>query len=160
MGQRSLVRCRAISASHCFPRARVRASANVCQAAGCLSMSSDKVFDQLREAVLAQGLDDVAVRRVGCLGLCAAGPLVEVPERRRLFEHVQPGEPEVISELVDSLAGESDVGPLPFFFSQQAPFFSQQVKVVLERCGRVDPERLEDTSPPAATRPWPKRSRR
>ena len=52
----------------------VRASANVCQAAGCLSMGSDKLLGTLREAVLARGLGDVAVRRVGCLGLCVAGP--------------------------------------------------------------------------------------
>jgi bidirectional [NiFe] hydrogenase diaphorase subunit len=119
---------------------RVRASANVCQAAGCLSMSSDAMYETLREAVLARGLDDVAVRRVGCLGLCAAGPLVEVPEQGRLFEHVRPGEPEVMSELLGTLAGEGD-GGMPVM---SRPFFSQQVKVVLERCGKVDPEKLED----------------
>jgi bidirectional [NiFe] hydrogenase diaphorase subunit len=127
-----------------LPEGQVRASANVCQAAGCLSMASDKVFEQLREAVLARGLDDVAVRRVGCLGLCAAGPLVEVPERRRLFERVRPGERAgeraAIRDLVDTLADESDGG----LSVASLPFFSQQVKAVLERCGRVDPERLED----------------
>ena len=57
-----------------IPDRQVRASANICQAAGCLSMASDELFEAVREAVLARGLDDVAVRRVGCLGLCAAGP--------------------------------------------------------------------------------------
>ncbi len=123
-----------------IPDGPARASANVCQAAGCLSMGSDQLFETLRAAVLARGLHDVAVRRVGCLGLCAAGPLVEVPEQGRLFERVHPGEPKRTEDLVSSLAGETVAGR-----SVAAdPFFSHQVKVVLERCGTVDPERLED----------------
>jgi bidirectional [NiFe] hydrogenase diaphorase subunit len=112
----------------------------VCQAAGCLSMGSDQVFSALREAVQARGLDDVAVRRVGCLGLCAAGPLVEVPEHDRLYEHVGPLEPGRTAEIVSSLAGEARGGRS----IETDPFFSHQVKIVLERCGRVDPESLDD----------------
>jgi bidirectional [NiFe] hydrogenase diaphorase subunit len=123
-----------------IPSGPVRASANVCQAAGCLSMGSDQVFEAVREAVVARGLDDVAVRRVGCLGLCAAGPLVEVPEQDRLYEHLSPGEPGRTGELVSSLAGEGRGGRSV----AMDPFFSHQVKVVLERCGKVDPESLED----------------
>jgi bidirectional [NiFe] hydrogenase diaphorase subunit len=123
-----------------LPDGPVRASANVCQAAGCLSMGSDQLFESLRDAVLGRGLNDVAVRRVGCLGLCAAGPLVEVPEQGRLFEFVHPDDTARTSELVASLAGEGIGGRSV----TTDPFFSHQVKVVLERCGKVDPERLED----------------
>lgn len=122
-----------------LPAGTVRASANICQAAGCLSMGSDRVFESLREAVVAGGLDDVAVRRVGCLGLCAAGPLVAVPEQGRLFERVDPS-PEGVNKLVSSLSGAT-AGGRPVATN---PFFSHQVKVVLERCGVVDPERLDD----------------
>ena len=122
------------------PAGPVRASANVCQAAGCLSMGSDQVFEELRESVLAAGLADVAVRRVGCLGLCAAGPLVQVPEQGRLFERVQTGGPVRDGDLFLSLAGERLGGRSV----ADDPFFSSQVKVVLERCGSVDPESLED----------------
>ena len=122
------------------PAGPVRASANVCQAAGCLSMGSDQLFEELRESVLAAGLADVAVRRVGCLGLCAAGPLVQVPEQGRLFERVQTGGPVREGELFLSLAGERLGGRSVV----DDPFFSSQVKVVLERCGSVDPESLED----------------
>ncbi|HKQ01063.1 MAG TPA: (2Fe-2S) ferredoxin domain-containing protein, partial [Actinomycetes bacterium] len=62
------------------PTGPARASAHVCQAASCLSASSDQVLDALVDQVTEAGLTDVAVKRVGCLGLCAAGPLVEVPE--------------------------------------------------------------------------------
>jgi len=120
-----------------IPAGPVRASANICQAAGCLSMGSDAVFEALRDRVLSAGLDDVAVRRVGCLGLCAAGPLVEVPEHGRLFERVHADDED---DLFLTVAGEK-MGGRPI---EGDPFFSRQVKVVLERCGKVDPERLED----------------
>lgn len=123
-----------------IPDRPARASANVCQAAGCLSMGSDQVFEAIREHVLGAGLTDIAVRRVGCLGLCSEGPLVAVPELGRVFERVAPGGGDAREDLLSSLRGAPRGGrPL-----EGDPFFSRQVKVVLERSGRVDPERLED----------------
>jgi bidirectional [NiFe] hydrogenase diaphorase subunit len=123
-----------------IPTGPVRASANICQAAGCISMGSDLLFDAVRDGVVAAGLEDVAVRRVGCLGLCAAGPLVEVPEERRLFERCQVSDPASVQLLLADLAGTAQGGR----DVDEDPFFSHQVKVVLENCGRVDPESLED----------------
>jgi bidirectional [NiFe] hydrogenase diaphorase subunit len=118
----------------------VRASANVCQGSGCLSMQSDLVFDEIRERVEAAGLPDVAVRRVGCPGLCAAGPLVDIPESGRLFDHVLVGDEPSLAAVMDTLAGGGE-GGRP---TASDPFFTHQVKVVLEHCGTVDPERVED----------------
>jgi bidirectional [NiFe] hydrogenase diaphorase subunit len=119
------------------PTGPVRASAHVCQAASCLSASSDRVFDALADRVAEAGLTDVAVKRVGCLGLCAAGPLVEVPQSGRLFERVGP---EDLGGLVEELqAAGPDTTPAP-----SAPFFARQVRVVTENSGRVDPEDLDD----------------
>ncbi len=122
------------------PTGPVRASANVCQAAGCLSMGSDLLFDAVRDGVVAAGLEDVAVRRVGCLGLCAAGPLVAVPEQGRLYERCQADDPASVEGLLAGLSGRARGGRELV----DDPFFAHQVKVVLENCGTVDPESLED----------------
>ncbi len=122
-----------------IPEGPVRASANVCMAAGCLSMQADAVFDSLCERVTACGLTDVAVKRVGCLGLCAAGPLVAIPETERLFDHVAAGDEAALDGVVDGLTGGKGGRP-----TATDPFFSHQVKVVLEHCGRIDPEQVED----------------
>jgi bidirectional [NiFe] hydrogenase diaphorase subunit len=54
-----------------------------------------------------------------------------------LFEHVDPAD---TTDLFLTVAGKKDGGrPVA-----SIPFFNHQVKVVLERCGAVDPERLED----------------
>ncbi|HTV10327.1 MAG TPA: NuoF family protein [Acidimicrobiales bacterium] len=129
-----------------LPQGPARASANVCQAAGCLSLGSDRLFEAICERVQAKELKDVAVRRVGCLGLCAAGPLVAVPEQGRLFDYVAAEGPDGPARVVAALeSGPYEPGtPEGGRQVDQDPFFAHQVKVVLERCGAIDPESLED----------------
>ncbi len=125
------------------PEGPARASAYVCQAASCLSSQSDRVLEAISERVRRAGLTDVAVKRVGCLGLCAAGPLVEVPESGRLFEHVRPDDADggaSADGVVEALRGR-EPGHAP---AAPAPFFSRQLQVVTENSGRVDPESLDD----------------
>jgi len=124
------------------PKGPVRASAHVCEAASCLSSQSDRVLKAISEGVRRAGLTDVAVKRVGCLGLCAAGPLVEVPQIGRLFEHVQPDADggASVDGVVEALRSlEPGQAPAP-----RAPFFSRQLRVVTENSGRIDPESLDD----------------
>ena len=123
-----------------LPEGPVRASVNVCQAAGCQSMGSDRLLEVLSDEVLAADLGDVAVRRVGCLGLCSAGPLVAIPEQERVFERVRPDNDASREDLLSSLKGEAKGGRT----LAGDTFFSPQVKVVLERSGTVDPERVDD----------------
>ena len=50
---------------------------NVCVAAGCLSCQSQAVKDSLAAEVAKRGLGErCQVKGVGCMGLCAEGPLV------------------------------------------------------------------------------------
>jgi (2Fe-2S) ferredoxin len=76
-------------------------------AASCLAARADEIVDRLVDGVTAAGLGDIAVKRVGCLGLCAAGPLVEIPETGRLFERVTPDD---VAPVVADLA--ADGGPV------------------------------------------------
>jgi bidirectional [NiFe] hydrogenase diaphorase subunit len=128
-------RARRRRAAGLIPEAPVRLSAHVCMAASCLSARSDEVLNSIVGGVTAAGLKDVAVKRVGCLGLCAAGPLVEVAETGRLFERVGP---DTVDGVVGALA-DGDTTPV-----ERLPFFSRQLRVVTENLGRVDPESLDD----------------
>ena len=80
----------------------------------------------------------MAVKRVGCLGLCAAGPLVQIPETGELFSHVPP---DTIAPIVDALAARGCVAEPEV---EGAPFFSRQVRIVTEYSGSIDPESLDD----------------
>jgi bidirectional [NiFe] hydrogenase diaphorase subunit len=115
----------------------VRASAYVCEAASCMSAQAHDITLRLGEAAAEAGLTDVMVKRVGCLGLCAAGPLVEIPQTGQLFSAVKPGEIDGIVEALKAVKETDEPQP-------QGPFFEKQLRVATENMGRVDPESLDD----------------
>jgi bidirectional [NiFe] hydrogenase diaphorase subunit len=109
---------------------------NVCMGTGCLSQHSDKLKAALAAEVAASG-KQVLVRRTGCMGLCAAGPLVLVDPEEILYQHVNATHaPAVIASL-----GSTPVADLQCDLREH---FDQQVHVVLENSGHIDPERIED----------------
>lgn len=111
-----------------------------CTAAGCISASADAVLDRLRAGVKEAGLEGrVGVAGVGCLRLCSRGPLVQVDPEGTLFEQVTPDEaPSIITGLNGGQATARRADP-------GSPFFARQASVVLENCGRIEPERIEST---------------
>lgn len=112
---------------------------NVCVAAGCLSCQSAAVKEAFEKEILKRGLENwCRVKGVGCLGLCTAGPLVAIEPQGLLYQTVTAND---ISEILEALDG----GPVErLVCSGEAPFFQRQQKIVLENCGLIDPERLED----------------
>jgi len=111
----------------------------VCVAAGCLSSQSDKVKDALQQEVESRGLaDECLVKGVGCMGPCAAGPVVAVEPDGALYGKVKP---EDAADIVDSLGGKP-VDRLQVKAEKEA--LGRQTKIVLENAGRIDPERIED----------------
>jgi bidirectional [NiFe] hydrogenase diaphorase subunit len=113
---------------------------HVCVAAGCLSSQSDLVQEALEAQVKAKGLEGVCrVKGVGCMGLCAAGPLVSQPSKNRMYQGVTPQD---AGEIIDAVAADKPVQRL--HCPTEVPFFTRQKKIVLENCGEIDPERIEE----------------
>ena len=109
---------------------------NVCMGTGCLSQHSDRLRDALTKAVQAQG-KNAFVRRTGCMGLCAAGPLVLVDPQEILYQHANESHAE---RLAASLGAE----PVTELQCDLRDHFDQQVHVVLENSGHIDPEKIDD----------------
>jgi bidirectional [NiFe] hydrogenase diaphorase subunit len=111
----------------------------VCVAAGCLSSGSDQVRDALKQEVAESGMqNEVHVKGVGCMGLCSAGPLVEVDTDHRMYANVTAEQAPEIVRNIDT--GGDGLTECP----TDTPFFQRQKKIVLENSGRIDPERIED----------------
>jgi bidirectional [NiFe] hydrogenase diaphorase subunit len=112
---------------------------NVCVAAGCLSCQSGLVKEALEKEVGRRGLESwCEVKGVGCLGLCTAGPLIAIEPEGIYYRGVTVSD---VSEIIEALGGAA-IARLDC--SAHLPFFKRQHKIVLENCGRIDPERVED----------------
>jgi len=109
---------------------------NVCMGTGCMSQHSDKLKEALTAAVSAQG-NNTLVRRTGCMGLCAAGPLVLVDPEEILYQHARAEDAEKIAA---SLGGE----PVAELQCNLREHFDEQVHIVLENSGHIDPEKIDD----------------
>ena len=92
---------------------------------------------------------DLTVGETGCMGMCYAEPMVEIrdPDGRRtiygnvdekkavlIFDaHIIHAQPCSDAVVLDSDGGGSEMG-----------FLEKQVRIVLERCGAIDPESIDD----------------
>jgi bidirectional [NiFe] hydrogenase diaphorase subunit len=109
----------------------------VCEAVSCLSAASHDILTGLGAEVASAGMTDVDVKRVGCLGLCAAGPLVRIPETGELFSRVRPDALEPIVAALEAVRPGSAQ-------AEQTAFFDRQLRIATENSGRIDPESLDD----------------
>jgi bidirectional [NiFe] hydrogenase diaphorase subunit len=111
----------------------------ICVAAGCLSCQSDILKEAFEKEVATKGLAETcAVKGVGCLGICNAGPLVSVEPGGIRYELVKPSD---VPEIIASLGGS----PLSRLECKESNAFScRQHKIVLENSGVIDAERIED----------------
>ena len=109
----------------------------MCEAISCLSEGIGDILTRLGAEVAGSRMTDVTVKRVGCLGLCAAGPLVQIRETGELFSHVRPDALGPIVEAMAAVTPGADRVPEP-------AFFAPQVRIATENTGRVDPENLGD----------------
>ncbi|MDY0389787.1 MAG: NuoF family protein [Desulfobulbus oligotrophicus] len=109
----------------------------VCSGLGC--PRNDEIRRALERAVQTQHLQDaVLIRKVGCMGLCSAGPLVLIQPQELMYQGVQPEDAE---EIIASL-GKSPIQRL--LLPADLAFFTRQHKNVLRLSGRIDPESLPD----------------
>jgi NADH:ubiquinone oxidoreductase subunit F (NADH-binding)/(2Fe-2S) ferredoxin/NAD-dependent dihydropyrimidine dehydrogenase PreA subunit len=118
----------------------------LCAGTACRSSRSDELRDALRRALAESDLDGtVRVIETGCMGPCEQGPVLRVLPEDIVYVGVRAEDVDAIVEQhllagdpVERLLWHGDRSPL-----DRLPFFALQRKVVLSRCGRIDPESIE-----------------
>jgi (2Fe-2S) ferredoxin len=117
---------------------------------GCRALGAQDVAGAFRDGVSKGPLSsEVVVVETGCIGMCARAPVVLVEPYEYLYGGVTPEDVDEIIEVtlkegrpVERLAvtenGEAAAG------IKDVNFYNKQKRLVLENCGRIDPQRIED----------------
>ncbi len=125
----------------------------VCVGTGCNSAGSSEVVRHLHEELEKRKLEGTYdVVPVGCRGACSRGPIVDVFPEDVVYQKITS---ETVPAIIDQHLLNNKVLRGDMIFSEQEdsrslskssehPFFSKQVKIVLEHCGTMDPESLEE----------------
>jgi NADH-quinone oxidoreductase subunit F len=122
--------------------------------ASCGQEAGALVVLEAIESALARNNIEANITRVGCTGLCYAEPLVDIikPGHPRIsYGNVTP---EIASRLIEDYLvnenprpelalgtiGEGSVEGVPALFG--LPVFKSQVRLLMARCGTIDPENI------------------
>jgi bidirectional [NiFe] hydrogenase diaphorase subunit len=115
-------------------------SINVCTSSGCEATGSKKVFDAIKASIKSHDMQKTCqLKGVGCLGLCGAGPIIELEPSDYLYQTVVP---EDADEIIEAL-GNDPVERIKL--PQDNPFFQRQQRIVLSNAGRIDPQEIESS---------------
>ncbi len=123
----------------------------VCGGTGCVSASSDKLFDSLNRELEANGVqDDAQVVRTGCFGFCEKGPVVKFLPDETFYVHVKPEDAaDLVKEhvikgrKVERLMYQS-ADSKKYAKVDDIEFYQKQFRIVLRNCGVIDPEKIDE----------------
>ncbi|MDH4140104.1 MAG: 4Fe-4S binding protein [Coriobacteriia bacterium] len=124
----------------------------ICTGSGCVMNGSLDVADCFEKTLEEAGAHEtVRVVRTGCHGLCENGPVVVVAPDGVFYPCVTPKMARGIVEklvtdgsyVMDYLFRPAE-GEEPIVRYSDVPFNASQQRIVLRRCGVVDPEDIDD----------------
>ena len=130
----------------------------VCSGTGCIASGAQKIYEEME--ILCRDIDGVTVEmqkdvphigviKTGCQGLCELGPLMRVEPYNYQYVHVQP---EDCKEIVERTILEGQPVERLFYRDHETvcphpddiPFLNQQTRIVLENCGKIDAESIDE----------------
>ena len=115
---------------------------------GCRALGAQDVAETFRKQLKSNLLADrVAVVEVGCIGLCARAPVVVIEPLEFFYGGVKPDDvDEIIAKTIkggvaiERLAWHDDDKTV--VKTQDVPFYAKQSRMVLGKCGRIDPTQI------------------
>ena len=136
----------------------------VCSGTGCIATGSNKIHEIFQE--LTDGVDGIklefaphdkeehekiGVKKTGCQGFCELGPLVRIQKGDQVVQYVKV-QPDDCREIFEqTVLGDTVIqrllyskGDTHYTSPDEIPFIAKQTRIVLENCGKVDAESLDE----------------
>jgi len=129
------------------------ATVTVCRSTGCEAKGAGRVFAALEEAVAELAADgkQVRLKPTGCHGLCELGPIVVIQPGDIFYQNVREEDvPGIVREtilggrLIESLLYEEPSSGEKLTCSAEIPFYSKQMRIVLQHNGIIDPTSIDE----------------
>lgn len=123
----------------------------VCAGGACVSCGCSSVAEAFREMLGQRGLREyVKLIETGCVGCCDLGVVVQIMPDGVLYVKVTEKDVKKIVEqhlrddqVVTELLHKSEDGQV-YRTAADMPFFKNQLKVVLENSGLIDPQNIDE----------------
>ena len=156
----SLEQFRALQAEYMAARDAEKRKILVCCGTGCVAGGNLNVYHELKKRMDELGIpcevsltehhaDAIGLKKSGCHGFCEMGPLVRIEPEGWLYTKCQVSDVEEIiqktilgGEFIERL-GYNKGGEL-YERQEDIPFYKKQTRRVLEHCGHIDAESIEE----------------
>lgn len=133
----------------------------VCGGTGCVAGGSMEIYERLKQLIEEKGVkcqvklekeekgDHVGLKKSGCHGFCEMGPLLRIEPAKLLYLKVSIDDCEEIveksilgDEVIERLIYSRD--DITYSVQEEIPFYKNQTRIVLEDCGQIDAESIEE----------------
>ena len=134
----------------------------ICAGTGCLAGGSGEVYKKMCELVanepdvevqfgaeIAHGDGPIDVKKSGCHGFCEMGPLMRIEPMGILYTKVKLEDCEAIFErtikhgdVIRHLLYKQN--GIEYQKQEEIPFYKKQTRLVLENCGHIDAEHINE----------------
>lgn len=131
----------------------------VCGGTGCVASGSIAIYDEFVKLVEENGLladvdllkeeEGISVKKSGCHGFCEVGPLIRIEPYNYLYLKVKLedcfeifNETIIKGEPVERLMYKDN--NIIYKTQEEIPFYQKQTRLVLENCGHMDAENIQE----------------
>lgn len=143
----------------------------ICGGTGCLAGGSQEIYDEMvrlaeeynktsknnpvkvemkGEVEHPRPAGKMAVHKSGCHGFCEMGPLMRIEPEGILYTKVKPADCKAIFErtiqkgdIIRELLYKH--GGIEYTTQESIPFYQKQTRIVLENCGHIDAEHIDES---------------
>lgn len=126
----------------------------VCTGTGCSANGAHEIIDKLKELGANIGVlnleEKMTAVPTGCIGFCAQGVLVVIPDRHITYVNVKPEDAEELflsvknNTIIDRLLYVDPATKEKIHKSEEINFYAKQRRTALSKCGHINPESIDE----------------